>query len=229
VTKSLEGGLKQLRDDVVKRFELPNRVIDRSLIKDYFWIDQICESPASINFKKKTLANELKGINQADIEERNSQITLMRRIYRSARTVTVWLGIEADNSATAVDVIEKIGRRVKRGPGEKEVAYPEVSLEQKQKNWKAVRAFYQRDWWQRVWIRQELALGRAPNMLCGKSLLSFSTAVDAARYITSVAGVLDGSNTSSVEDSESTCRSATTPTSSIRLAARSPMETHLLF
>jgi hypothetical protein len=101
-----------------------------------------------------------------------------------------------------VDVIGNIGKYATRGPGEKEIAYPQVSLEQRQKNWKAVCAFYQRDWWQRAWIRQEVALGRMAMMLCGNGSISYSTAIDAARYIRFVGGVLDGSNFSSAETSE---------------------------
>jgi hypothetical protein len=136
------------------------------------------------------------GINQSDIEERNSQITLMRRIYRSARQVKIWLGTEADHSATAVEVIEGIGRYVKRGPGEKQVEYPEISMEQKQRNWKAVVAFYRRDWWQRAWIRQEVTLTRNPVMLCGSSSINYTTAIDAVRYMGFIDGVLDGRNSS---------------------------------
>ena len=40
----------------------------------YFWIDQIC-------------------INQDDIEERGSQVTLMRHIYSSATYVVAWFGV----------------------------------------------------------------------------------------------------------------------------------------
>ena len=165
-----------------------------SVVKQFLWIDQICKS---LNYYLH-LANGMSGINQSDIEERNSQITLMRRIYKSARQVVVWLGVDADESATAVEDIESIGRYIKRGPGEKSVEYPNLSMEQKQKNWKAVCAFYQRDWWQRSWVRQEVALARMPNMLCGNSSITYSTAIDAARYMGFVSGVLDGRNSTTM-------------------------------
>ncbi|KAF2495046.1 HET-domain-containing protein, partial [Lophium mytilinum] len=44
-----------------------------SLQKPTLWIDAIC-------------------INQTDIGERNSQVTLMRRIYSSCQRAVVWLG-----------------------------------------------------------------------------------------------------------------------------------------
>ncbi|KAH8645843.1 heterokaryon incompatibility protein-domain-containing protein [Xylariales sp. PMI_506] len=53
---------------------LRNKEDDRCL-----WIDAVC-------------------INQDDMEERNSQVLLMRSIYRSASKVVVWLGEDADDS-----------------------------------------------------------------------------------------------------------------------------------
>ncbi|ETS87873.1 hypothetical protein PFICI_01701 [Pestalotiopsis fici W106-1] len=60
---------------------LRHRVLDRVL-----WIDAIC-------------------INQADTGEKSQQIPLMSQIYHQAGRVIVWLGVEADDSTRALDVI----------------------------------------------------------------------------------------------------------------------------
>ena len=48
-----------------------------------FWIDAIC-------------------INQGDIQERNNQVQLMRRIYLNAKTVRIWLDVEIDPNCAAM-------------------------------------------------------------------------------------------------------------------------------
>lgn len=55
------------------------------------WVDAIC-------------------INQNDIKERGVQVLGMREIYGLARNVVVWLGHEADDSASALQFIKRIGK-----------------------------------------------------------------------------------------------------------------------
>jgi hypothetical protein len=56
----------------------------------FLWIDALC-------------------INQKDVEERNSQVVLMRAIYGRASKVHVWLGDKFDGSETAASIIKIIG------------------------------------------------------------------------------------------------------------------------
>ena len=53
------------------------------------WVDQIC-------------------INQEDVEERGSQVQLMRKIYKNAANVLIWLGDEADKSNMAMELISQL-------------------------------------------------------------------------------------------------------------------------
>ncbi|KAH8800401.1 heterokaryon incompatibility protein-domain-containing protein, partial [Xylogone sp. PMI_703] len=114
-----------------------------------WWIDAIC-------------------INQEDMLERNSQVALMTRIYAQCRSVEIWLGEEADDSKLAMQVIQKLsdGDPV-RGPGEKKVVLQEISKKQRVRHWRALTALFQRPWWQRVWIRQEVAIPRIATVHCG--------------------------------------------------------------
>jgi Heterokaryon incompatibility protein (HET) len=74
----------------------------------YLWVDAIC-------------------INQNDVHERNSQVSLMRPIYKNAATVRVWPGEEADDSALAMDTIIKLANAPQRAPGQASQPYAEPS------------------------------------------------------------------------------------------------------
>jgi hypothetical protein len=60
---------------VLRRFRYPTKSRSRLL-----WIDFIC-------------------INQAEMDERTHQVTLMGRIYAKAKCVLIWLGEEAENDS----------------------------------------------------------------------------------------------------------------------------------
>ena len=53
------------------------------------WVDAVC-------------------INQADIDERNQKIRLMRKIYEKAKVVSVWLGAEAQYTYLGMPLISKL-------------------------------------------------------------------------------------------------------------------------
>lgn len=53
------------------------------------WVDAIC-------------------INQADIDERNQQVRLMRQIYEKAEAVVVWLGAEAQYTYLGILLVSKL-------------------------------------------------------------------------------------------------------------------------
>ncbi|KAH8903461.1 HET-domain-containing protein [Coniochaeta sp. PMI_546] len=71
-------------DSALRHLRLPNQ--GRKL-----WIDQIC-------------------INQADEDEKASQVLLMRQIYSQAETTIAWLGEERDGSHKAIRLIQDAGR-----------------------------------------------------------------------------------------------------------------------
>lgn len=53
------------------------------------WIDAIC-------------------INQRDITERNSQVAIMRKIYKNATRVVVWIGPATESSEQAMEFLEML-------------------------------------------------------------------------------------------------------------------------
>ncbi|CZR70018.1 uncharacterized protein PAC_19919 [Phialocephala subalpina] len=96
-----------------------------------FWIDAIC-------------------INQSDINERNHQVGLMKRIYATAADVYIWLGREGDNSGLAMDFVAKKGAQNLRakGPGYHPLWTKKVG--------RALGELCDRPYWRRMWIIQEI-------------------------------------------------------------------------
>ncbi|UKZ73401.1 hypothetical protein TrVFT333_001047 [Trichoderma virens FT-333] len=181
ITKNLEAALQQLRisnkpvmpphmvalqarnPHIAKAFQAP---------VTYWWIDAVC-------------------INQADLDERNSQVSLMRRIYKRASNVRIWLGEEADDSNMAIDVINQISKPPTRGPGEAPITYPTADEQTKLRTWKALRALFQRPWWERAWIRQEVALASHPTVQCGSETCPMHTFVAACMALAYVCQYLN--------------------------------------
>ena len=153
VTKNLEAALRQLRQ------------IDANTVpRTRWWIDAIC-------------------INQEDVLERNSQVSLMRRIYKRAKGVSIWLGEEADDSSFALDTVMKIMNPPKKGPGEATSQPSTLSANEKLRCWKALWALYQRPWFERVWVRQEIALTKFPTLYCGASSCHLHTLIGATTQL----------------------------------------------
>ena len=147
VTRNLEAGLRHMR----KWRRPPGGGPVGGPVRcyeSYWWIDAIC-------------------INQVDITERNQQVSIMRMIYKNATSVQIWLGEEADESRMAMDVVRQLSDLPKRGPGEPEIRYPDVSAEQKLLHWRSLTALFQRQWFERVWVRQEVAVAAFPTVHCG--------------------------------------------------------------
>jgi hypothetical protein len=132
----------------------------------FFWVDAIC-------------------INQQDVPERNSQVRLMRDIYRSAAKVVSWLGPEADGSTEAISILQLIAfelSHLAEGDDQFEWVqrYPhlvEDSFHTKQASQKAtarfgnIEVFWTRDYWRRTWIFQEIVLARDLLIMCGEECI----------------------------------------------------------
>lgn len=93
------------------------------------WIDAIC-------------------INQDDVQEKNSQVAAMGRIYSLATRLTIWLGPPSPDSAFAIKYLCSICA---------ESPFSKLSTSKEQRA--AVQRLLQRAWWCRAWITQEIAFG----------------------------------------------------------------------
>lgn len=130
--------------------------------KRYLWVDALC-------------------INQDDVIERASQVQIMRRIYESAEQVLVWLGGDADDSVDAIRLMERFT------DADCPDDYVGISIRDNQDlaQWKAVAKFFDREWFRRVWIRQEVAVAKTIMVMCGKERIKWNTLSLACDILTS--------------------------------------------
>ena len=117
------------------------------------WIDQIC-------------------INQEDLEERSSQVQLMRKIYRSAADVLIWLGDEADKSNMAIELISRLSDH-----HDKDIHSWTT------KGWRALGALLSRPWFSRMWILQELGVASSATVVCGNQSIPWQRISDMINYM----------------------------------------------
>lgn len=122
------------------------QVKETASTESFWWVDAIC-------------------INQEDVPERNSQVRSMTRIFKKYHG-HVWLGEEADNSSSALNVVHQLIRPLTAGIGDSIPKFPKVSKEQKMQNCKGLVALFERPWWTRAWIRQEAALLQSITIHC---------------------------------------------------------------
>ena len=125
-------------------------------------------------------------INQDDTVERGEQAFLMKDVYSQADSVLVWLGEdEHGKSQSAIDsiwaLIAQCERSVKNrtelaklifksgdtigAPSYSRLPLPEDC------DWDALESFYSADWFQRLWVVQEVALAKQALCICGDRLI----------------------------------------------------------
>jgi len=156
VTSSLEAALRALRG---KSFIRQGGAV---------WADALC-------------------IDQSNLSERSKEVRRMREIYRNADSVVVWIGPESDDSAKAISLMKtmamafrhvtdlELAARIRSGsstilPG----------------SWLALDAFMKRQYWNRLWILQEIAVGnRSTPLLCGNHSITWGEFYDALYHFSS--------------------------------------------
>jgi tetratricopeptide (TPR) repeat protein len=118
---------------------------DRDLRLFRLWVDAIC-------------------INQKDPDERSSQVELMRDIYSKAELVLSWLGHGIDEVDIAIDALKKITKET-MGLGTEYTrvewlkSYP-TWWNDSAEIWGSIQSFLRLPYWRRIWIFQELVLGK---------------------------------------------------------------------
>jgi hypothetical protein len=131
VNRNLYCALQHLRDEFQERT---------------LWIDAIC-------------------IDQSNIEERGSQVAQMGDIYRRAQQVVVWLGPGNDDSKFALELLDDRGSKVEFDGGKTREKLANgregtdtVNLSQREMD--ALLSLFNRSWFDRLWVRQEIYLGK---------------------------------------------------------------------
>ena len=125
------------------------------------WIDAIC-------------------VNQQDLPERSKQVARMADIYSLAKKVLVWLGPEADNSSSALDLLRDIGNLVEVDSSGTSMSPSSEARYRREFGWSdntktliltekfmPVHHLYGRPWFGRLWIQQEIRLATSAVLVCG--------------------------------------------------------------
>lgn len=105
------------------------------------WIDALC-------------------INQGDIQERNRQVQLMRRIYMNAKTVRIWLDVDIDPTCAAMIKLHSLDDQS-----------TEKDLGDDPSFWEPLCAVFKDHYWMRVWIQQEISNATSLVIQCRRVLM----------------------------------------------------------
>ncbi|KAB2104040.1 hypothetical protein AG0111_0g7222 [Alternaria gaisen] len=118
----------------------------------WWWIDSIC-------------------IDQANLDERRMHVRHIKRIYRDAQKVVVWLGSQSDDSDCAQDFIHFLnGINTAKLTTQ---ALRDILLEnQYEMSWVAFTNFFLRKWWTRIWTIQEFVIPTNISFWCGPRQLT---------------------------------------------------------
>lgn len=133
------------------------------------WVDALCIDGSSVN-------------------ERNSQVLLMKTIYSNAKRVRVWLGEPMRGSDDALAILEHLGRSI---------LLRDIRLDGKELNHKHatyLNELMKRPWWNRVWTQQEYVLAKDVTLHCGFRSVEFSAilkARDVSHLIEDWEGMVD--------------------------------------
>lgn len=150
ITKSLADALGRMREK-----DADCRVL---------WVDAIC-------------------INQGDVAERSQQVALMGRIYKCSNRVLVWLGDKDEYTNEAISLIKTISEFPVESYANSRITFADWNTPERLAHmtgvqgipqwtdWVALMVFFQRPWFERVWIIQEVILGSEVLVFCGSGVI----------------------------------------------------------
>ncbi|KAL2130233.1 hypothetical protein VTI74DRAFT_6730 [Chaetomium olivicolor] len=191
ITPTLEEALRQ----IVKRGD-----------QESLWVDQIC-------------------INQQDDQERSQQVKLMNSLFKCASKVLAYLGPSTPSTPLAVDLITRVGTFANNMTGDMFLwdrekydsgslkTYEEIGAEESEKlgvpfsdtaSWDALSEFYDRPWYERIWIVQEMLPSRDALVICGAYSVSWDLVKGAASWYHYKAGAVSKRHRRSVDGIELT-------------------------
>lgn len=128
------------------------RFPDRS---HYVWVDALC-------------------INQHNLDERAMQVSNMRDIFQKARRVLVWLGDCSSDTAFALDSCGDLGNEGFAQNAEFDKMSIQICISHSTGLLYGLVHMFNRSWYQRIWIRQEVWSARDALVCCGLRSLTWS-------------------------------------------------------
>jgi hypothetical protein len=117
------------------------------------WVDAVC-------------------IDQLNLEERESQVSMMGQIYQHARIVYAWLGEEADGSEAGMSLLQNLqiicfGGNISQ--------LKSLRRESFIIGWRALIPLLRRSYWTRAWILQEILVAENVMVCCGRFQVAWPT------------------------------------------------------
>lgn len=106
-------------------------------------------------------------IDQQNWAEKKDQVLKMPQIYQNAERVGIWLGPEADDSEMALQLIHEVGDGAKF-PSHIDRNTPAPFTKT---HLAATAALFDRDYWHRLWVVQEVFNAKEITVYCGRSYL----------------------------------------------------------
>ena len=88
----------------------------------------------------------------------------MGEIYKNSNGVLMWLGEEKEDSNLAMELVRHFEEAMKTQATERYIDL--LTSEEFEPHWKALNLLFQRPYWQRVWIIQEIVLPYLEGILC---------------------------------------------------------------
>ena len=141
--------------------------------------------------QKRTLWADAICINQQDLEERSTQVSIMGKIYSQARRVLIWLGEETDRDSEAFDVMLQLEKVLHPQPlfirDIRVITPPETYVRMvnsiPQSSWLQIANLLQRPWFQRVWVIQEVLAAQSAQIFNGSSSMAWCSFAEVAKKI----------------------------------------------
>ncbi|MCJ1432598.1 hypothetical protein MMC27_001955 [Xylographa pallens] len=120
------------------------------------WTDQVC-------------------INQRDLQERSTQVSIMRDIYSQAFQVLVWLGDGSPEDDDVMDFVPYFASCLRRLNQNDIMRYPLYLYglpNMSMSIWPAFEAFLRKPWFSRVWTAPEVIVSQSSVVICGSKDIS---------------------------------------------------------
>jgi hypothetical protein len=133
------------------------------LCSQWIWVDAIC-------------------INQADTQERNFQVTLMRDLYSRAKRTIAYLGPGDDGAEMGLSWLAQIDA-ARQLPDAHQWLVGAARADQHELEWKSLNSLFGRQWWSRAWILQETIVSSVLLFVCGDTTLTEMALINALWFL----------------------------------------------
>ncbi|KAH7419577.1 heterokaryon incompatibility protein-domain-containing protein [Cadophora sp. MPI-SDFR-AT-0126] len=124
------------------------------------WVDAIC-------------------INQENDAEKSREVLQMGAVFSNAKNVVVWLGPSSQDSTLALKTLARLGEGVVYDPANHDIEYntkawaetlesDKQALRAEFPSWVAIGSLLRREWFERLWVFQEIALASSAIVVVGE-------------------------------------------------------------